>query len=115
MNRQNTGRKGENLAAMWLQQHEFVLLERNWKARRKEIDLIACKDHVLHFIEVKTRMGLGFGNPEEQVNGKKLYHLRIAAEEYLTQHPQWRRIQFDVLAILLNGNFNTITFLEDVG
>ena len=108
------GQHGENLAAEWLIQNGFRILQRNWRFGRKEIDLIATKTGILHIIEVKTRRGDGFGFPEQQVTAKKILALQKAAAAYLEINPQWRKIQFDILAILLNTPTNDIRFLEDI-
>lgn len=114
MDRLSTGRLGEELAERWLQQHGFTILHRNWKGGRNEIDIIAFREKILHFVEVKTRRGQQFGYPEEQVDGWKLHCLQKAAGYYLQQHPQWRRIQFDVLAIQLENGETIFNYLPDI-
>lgn len=113
-NHLSIGLRGEQLAAEWLHENGFTLLERNWRCQKREIDLIATKDNVLHFVEVKTRRQVAFGMPETQVDNRKLHSLRIAAAAYLEEHPQWRRVQFDILAIRLLNAGVSIDFLEDV-
>jgi putative endonuclease len=108
------GRFGEQIAAEWLLKQGYDLLSRNWKYRRMEIDIIACKNGILHFVEVKTRRSDFFGLPEEQVNRRKIKHLQEAAAAYQEEHPQWRRMQFDILAINLNLKGNSIVLLEDI-
>ncbi|MBL7728247.1 MAG: YraN family protein, partial [Dinghuibacter sp.] len=54
-NKQETGAKGERLAAMWLEANGFTIVERNWRHGRYEIDLLAHRDGILHVVEVKTR------------------------------------------------------------
>lgn len=110
-----TGRLGEDLAAEWLSAQGFELLHRNWKYSYFELDVVASKNEVLHFIEVKTRTSASFGHPEEGVTAKKLERLMNAGEEFLHQHPQWQRIQYDVLSIRLHKyKAPEFFFLEDV-
>ncbi len=110
-----TGSLGESLAAVYFAQNGFTLLHQNWRHSHWEVDIIAEKDAVLHFIEVKTRRTKKFGHPEESVSKKKIQYLKNAAEEFLYQFPQWRRIQFDVLAItLLKNQPAEYFFIEDV-
>jgi putative endonuclease len=110
-----TGKQGEKLAASYLQQRGYLLLEQNWRHGHWEVDIIASKNNTLHFIEIKTRRSKKFGLPEEQVTRKKMENLVMAAEQYLYQHPQWKKIQFDVLAITLEKNTEPGYFLiEDV-
>ncbi|MDB5232241.1 MAG: YraN family protein [Chitinophagaceae bacterium] len=61
------GNKGEDIAANHLQQLGFEILERNWRFRKWEVDIIASKGKLLHFIEVKTRTNLNYGRPEESI------------------------------------------------
>lgn len=67
-----TGKTGEKLAADWLEKKGFTILEKNWRHKRLEVDIIAEKDNLLHFIEVKSRSSQNYGLPEESVSLKKL-------------------------------------------
>ena len=93
------GRKGEDVAASWLVRQGFSIIARNWRYGRYEVDLIAGREGVLHFIEVKTRRSLVYGNPEESVSRKKIEHMMQGAAGWLYRRPEYRRIQYDVLAI----------------
>jgi putative endonuclease len=110
-----TGSLGEGLAVAYLTQNGFTLLHQNWRHSHWEVDIIAAKDNVLHFTEVKTRRTKKFGHPEESVSQKKIQNLINASEEYLHQFPQWQRIQFNVLAItILKNQPAEYFFIEDV-
>lgn len=110
-----TGEEGEELATAWLQAQGFAILHRNWKHSYFELDVVASKDAVLHFVEVKTRTTDTFGHPEEGVTAKKLERLMLAGEEYLQQNPNWKRIQYDILSIRLHKyKAPEYFFLEDV-
>ena len=98
------GKKGEELAAGWLVERGFSILCRNWRHGRYEVDVIAGQKGILHFIEVKTRRSTAFGYPEESVNRKKLEHILEAASGWLHRWPDYRRIQYDVLAITIKQN-----------
>jgi len=111
----STGRLGEQMAVSFFEKRGFVILHQNWRYSYWEVDIIASKEDVLHFIEVKTRRNKKFGYPEEDVTQKKLENLIEASEEYLFQNPQWKRIQFDILSINLNYKKDPEYFLiEDV-
>jgi putative endonuclease len=111
----HTGQTGEAMAAGYLLQQGFTLLHRNWTYAHCEIDIIAVKNDILHFVEVKTRRSLLFGHPEESVSEKKLESLAKAAEAFLEQYPVWKRVQYDILAITLLKNKPAEFFLiEDV-
>ena len=111
----STGQLGEKLAAEYFTQNGFVILATNWRHSRSEVDIIAHKENILHFIEVKTRRTKNFGNPEEQVGKKKIENLKSAAEEYLFLHPEWKRIQFNILAItILKNTTPEYFYIEDI-
>lgn len=111
----STGQLGEKMAIDFLKRGGFVILHQNWRFSHWEVDVIASKDNVLHFIEVKTRRNKKFGFPEEDVSDKKLNNLIDASEEYQFQYPGWKRIQFDILAINLHRSGEPdFFFIEDV-
>ena len=95
------GRTGEDLAAAWLTNKGFSILCRNWRHGRYEVDIIAGRAAVIHVIEVKTRRSLTYGHPEESVSRKKLENVLQGAAGWLYRWPQYRRVQYDVLAITL--------------
>lgn len=110
-----TGDLGEEIASGFIIEKGYQILERNWRYKHWEVDIIASRKHKLHFIEVKTRNSLRFGKPEESITREKMTHLKNAAEQYQYQHPEWKYIQFDVIAItLVNGIAKEIFLIEDV-
>jgi putative endonuclease len=110
-----TGKVGEQMALEYLLQKGFVILHQNWRHSHWEVDVIASLDGILHFIEVKTRRTKKFGYPEEDVSRKKVTNLINASEEFLYAHPDWKRIQFDILSIILLKNEPAeFFFIEDV-
>ncbi len=100
-NKQVTGKIGETLAACYLQRAGYQLLQRNWRHRRFEIDLIACKGTTLHFIEVKTRRSLRFGWPEKHVKPSKIARMMVVAEAYLHTMAEDQKVQLDILSVTL--------------
>lgn len=113
--RNETGRLGESLAVAYLQQKDYTILHQNWRFRNKEVDIIAVKNDILHFVEVKTAKTMKFGHPEEKVTKAKLRHLIDAAEEFVYQYPEWKRVQFDVLAVtMIKGKEIEYFLIEDV-
>ncbi len=114
MSNRITGNSGEGLAVDFLQQKGFVILERNWRHKFVEIDIIASQNGVLHFIEVKTRTSTTFGYPEESVSKKKMEQMKKGAEEYQYRNPQWKLVCFDVLAINMYNDKIDYWFNEDV-
>ena len=111
----HTGKLGEDLAVDFVIAKGFKVLQRNWRYRRCEVDIIASKENILHFFEVKTKTGLQIALPEANVSAKKLDKLKEAAEAYLFSFPEWKLIQFNVIAItLFTGRQAEIFFIEDV-
>ena len=102
MNLVSFGKAGESLAAAFLEKNGYWISERNYRCRAGEIDLIAEKDHVLHFIEVKTRSSDRYGSPAEAVTETTQQHLRKAAAFYLKERkPEEDFYSFDVIEISL--------------
>ena len=109
------GKTGEKLAADYFIEYGYQILYLNWRHRHWEIDIIASKDNMLHFIEVKCRSSDVYGFPEESVSIKKITNLIDASAEFLYQFPQWTRIQFDILSITFKTGAEPQYFLiEDV-
>ncbi len=108
------GKKGEELAIKYLTENGYKTLFRNWRHSYYEIDLIAFKKDILHFIEVKTRT-TDSTLPEEAVDDVKIDRLVEAGEEFLETHHEWKRVQFDILSITILRNKPVEYFLiEDV-
>jgi len=111
----DTGKAGEELAKDYLLLNSYTILHRNWRHKHWEIDFIATKNQVLHFVEVKTRTSENFGYPEEKMDRKKIRCMINASEEYLYTNPGWNRIQFDVLSItMVNKEEPEYFLIEDV-
>jgi putative endonuclease len=109
------GKAGEEMAAEWLVQHGFQLISRNWKFARYEVDIIASREGVLHFIEVKSRHDDVFGKPEDWVNRKKGRHLLTAGVAFQDKYPDWKLVQYDILSILITQDGKRdFFFIEDV-
>ena len=99
--RKNVGDIGENFAADLLVNSGFQIIERNYRTKAGEIDIIAIRDGVLHFVEVKTRTCDQYGYPSEAVTAAKQLRIKKAAEQYLQgRRMQWNRISFDVCEIM---------------
>jgi len=110
-----TGNYGEELAQKYIVEQGFKILHTNWRYKNWEVDIIAEKEDILHFIEVKTRQESPYGYPENNVKQQKMNALKNAAVVYLEQNPQWHSIQFDVIAITLQNNLvKEICWIDDV-
>jgi len=83
---QKIGKWGEELAAEYLVQKGYTLLEKNTRTPYGEIDIVARIEDVTIFVEVKARTSLTFGLPEEGLTRRKLAHMRSCASHYAAQH-----------------------------
>ena len=98
--RQQFGQAGEAFAAEVLKQSGYVIVERNYRCAKGEIDIIAERDEELFFIEVKTRRGSAFGFPCEAVTETKKQHMRRAAASFLSEHScRWTAYSFQVIEV----------------
>ncbi len=99
---QELGAKGEELAASYLLNSGYRVLERNWRCNLGELDIVAETDGQVVGVEVKTRSSLGFGHPAEAVNPAKLRRLSRLVRRWCVAH---RRnpgaVRVDVVAILM--------------
>lgn len=109
-----TGKIGELIAVAHLQKLNMIIIEVNWRYKNFEIDIIAAKKNYLHFVEVKTRRCETYGHPEEKVTTKKINYLMKAADEYLEKNNLFKRIQFDIISVLIKNNEPEIFYIEDV-
>lgn len=108
------GHIGEDMAAEFLQQNGYCVLERNWKNKgRKEIDIIAIKDDVVVFVEVKTRRQGSVTTPLAAVDGRKQHRICLAADSYLKTHRIDFRCRFDIICIIYNDKASRVEHIED--
>jgi putative endonuclease len=103
--RQGLGRTGERLAADALMSKGYCILERNFRCRQGEIDLVAEDEQDLIFVEVKARRGVSFGLPEDALTMRKQRKLMEVASYYLDLHAcsdrSWR---IDVVAVQFSSS-----------
>lgn len=99
------GKKGEGIALDFLRKQGYRIIERNYRCRAGEIDIIAEEGSSLAFVEVKTRRSTHFGLPEEAVAYEKRRHLTRVASGYLSyRHIKEAKCRFDVVSVLMNEN-----------
>lgn len=98
------GAAGEQAAAQFLATKGMTIVERGYRNRIGEIDIIARDRGSLVFVEVKSRSGLGYGHPSEAVTPAKQRQILRMAECYLQQTKQWDSpCRFDVVEVLLDA------------
>ena len=111
-----TGRYGEELATNYLQKKGYRIVENNFRTRFGEIDIV-CYDHdILVFVEVKTKIGHDFGEPEDMVNKSKLSKVKNMGEVYLQDKKLDVECRVDVVGIVLDedGKVERISHFEAV-
>ena len=109
-NNQRTGAFGEEVVTAYLTAHRAQIIERNWRIREGEIDIVARQPSgILAFVEVKTRSSLAFGGPFEAINREKAHRLQRLALGWLATHGcLGSDYQIDVAAVLIapNGTYS---------
>lgn len=109
-----TGKRGEEIARQFLKDKAYRIQESNWRFKRAEVDIIATKGNWLVFVEVKTRSGTFFGQPETFVDKKKQKLLVDAAIVYMNDRHYRGEFRFDIVAIVLkNDEEYAIRHFED--
>ena len=107
------GKKGEELAIAFLLEKGYMILEKNYRFLKAEVDIIAQKENDLVAVEVKTRSSEVFGNPQDFVNKKKIQLLVSAIDHYVIEKDLDVNVRFDIIAILNQKSNFTIDHIED--
>jgi putative endonuclease len=107
-----TGNDGERLAADFLQAKGFEIVARNYRYKHAEIDLIVRANHLLVFVEVKTRSSSAFGEPEAFVGDKKAAKILEGAEQYIYETNWQGNIRFDIVSVKV-GTKPEVVHFED--
>ncbi len=112
--RRSLGAAGEDAVAEWYAERGFELIDRNWRVRGGEIDLIVSDGRVLVFCEVKTRTSDRFGTGLDAVTPTKQARLRRLGVQWLAASERpWRGpIRFDVVALLVRPDGTALTIVE---
>ena len=112
--RPDLGRRGEALAAELYADLGFTILDRNFRCREGELDIVAGADGLVVFCEVKTRATDRWGDPSEAVNHVKQARLRKLAAIWLGTHRPGRvDVRFDVVSVIAADGRMDVTHLED--
>lgn len=104
------GQKGEDLAARFLRSKGFLILERNWRYAKGELDLITKWEDFLVIVEVKTRSTGNHQNTVEAVNASKQELIKTTAEYYLQQKNWEHELRFDIVSIILHPSLDVEHF-----
>lgn len=109
-----TGLKAESLAVEYLTAQGYAIREKRWKPGgvKGEIDIIAQKDNVMVFVEVKARAE-GIEEALEAVDRKKRRNMALGADKYLQMQPQWFEYRYDIIAVDPTKNPPMLTHIPD--
>lgn len=94
-----TGRTGEDIACLYLEEHGYIICERNWQYKHREVDIIAQQGNVLVFVEVKTRLRSAWGRAMDAVDKAKAQRLVEAADYYIRLKGRTEYVRFDIIGI----------------
>ena len=108
-----TGKIGEDIAYAYLLEKGMLILERNWRYKRAELDIIAMDAKTMVFVEVKTRTDNILGSPENAVDTRKRQLMIRAAIAYMHHAKHEWTIRFDIISIVLRNNMPQIDHIKD--
>ena len=105
MNTRLIGNEGENRAAAFLETKGFSIIERNWRTNRGEIDIIAVKNDILVFVEVKTLPNGTLDMIQRELNNQKRQRIIKTSKRFLLKHREYNNsyVRFDVIVIDMPG------------
>lgn len=112
--KQVVGKEGEEIAEGYLKKKGFRMVERNYRCRGGEVDLIALDRRVIVFVEVKARNDASFGSPLESVHPRKQQRMTRAALIFLSEHKLHHRdARFDVVGISFAGGAPVVEHIQN--
>ncbi len=114
LNNKIIGDKGESIAVQYLLKNKYTIIERNFRCRFGEIDIIAKKDNCIIFFEVKTRRSFKYGRPIEAIDSRKIGHILKTIYFYLNKN-RLDDIDYriDAIEVILNNNIK-INHIENI-
>lgn len=97
---------GEDETALYLEGEGYVIIDRDWKIGKRDLDILALSPDgkTLVVVEVKTRSGDDYQRPEEAVDGRKMRNLAIAANAYVKEHQVEKELRFDIISVVGVGH-----------
>lgn len=113
MNHIELGKKGETLAVNHLVSKDFHILDRNYRWKNSELDIVCKNDEMLIVVEVKTRSTSVFGKPYSSVNRSKQRQLIKVANKYIELKGIKMEVRFDVISIIYNNKDMKLVHIEN--
>lgn len=113
-NNREKGIVGENIAVEYLREKDYKIVERNYRTKVGEIDIVAMKDNMLIFVEVKSRSNINFGYPYEAVSKRKFDKIMRASLIYMKQKGyRGYQMRYDIIEVFLS-NDRKINHIENI-
>lgn len=107
------GKKGEEIAVLFLAKNGYKILHRNWHFGHKELDIVTSYNGMLVIVEVKTRWTNYWEEPKESVRRKKQRFIIEAAEAYVQEYDINMDVQFDIISIVIQNDKYEIEHIQD--
>ena len=107
------GKQGEELAKNYLLENGYTLVEENWRWHHHEVDLIVCNSVYMVFVEVKTRTGVVFGEPEVFVTHEKQQKIIRAANAFMLKTKSSKDARFDIVSVVIQNNESVVKHLPN--
>jgi len=109
------GKAGEIHACKYLLKNGYRILEKNYRCRIGEIDIVAQKEGTIHFIEVKTRRSINYGMPVESIDARKCRRIEKIAEFYLEEKNIYdTELSFDAITLLLKDGRAVLNHIKNI-
>ena len=113
MNHIELGQRGEEIAVNHLVNKGFDIIERNYKWKNSEVDIICKKNNLLIVVEVKTRNSIALGEPYLSVTRSKQKQIIKVTNRFIELNAVQEEVQFDVVSIILNQHQTKIEHIEN--
>jgi len=111
---QALGEEGERIAATWLAQRGWRILDRRFRNGHRDLDLVVEREGVVAFVEVKARRGKDFGHPVEAVNWRKQRELTRSAAVWIARYGSGEQtFRFDVVGVLMSEQGALVRHIEN--
>ena len=108
------GRRGEDEAVRFLKKNGYRIIERNYRCRHGEVDIVAMDGKTLTFVEVKTRANDSFGSPAGSVDARKQRHITLASMHYIAEKSLGEvQARFDVVSVEVTGEGFRTSLIKD--
>ena len=113
MNKDELGKLGEEMSCELLRKKGYLIKKRNYRFDRAEVDIIAEKDKMIVFVEVKTRESDFLSDAALMVPMRKQKQIIKAADAYIKEHDLSNESRFDIVVAIINSKYKKLDHIED--